>query len=707
MNASTTSGTRSMTTVSITLQHNLAVVTLDHAPVNALSRTVRRELLDAMRATAANPQVKAVVLACAGRTFVAGADIGEFSDRTGTAITDPDPNELIAAIEDGGKPVVAALFGTALGGGLELALGCHARVARTGTRLGLPEITLGVVPGAGGTQRLPRLVGVPLALEMISTGKLLDAEQALAAGLVNAVVAADDDLVARALDHAAALADAGALPRVREREVDTASLPEDFFAQARAKKSRNRAQAKARRAAIDCVEACVRQPFDTALAFERAQFVACNASPEAAALQHAFFARRAATKIADIGSATPRRSVESVGVVGGGTMGRGIAMAFASAGLPVALLEVNAAAQDAALAAIAAEYTRGVTAGRLAPDSAQACVARITGATDDAALQACDLVLEAVYENLAVKLDICRRLGKIARPGAIIATNTSTLDVDLLAAATGRAQDVVGLHFFSPANVMQLLEIVRGKASAPDVLATVMALAARLGKTPVVSRVCYGFIGNRMLEGYLRETEAMLLEGLSPRRIDAALEAFGMAMGPCRMMDLAGVDVCAKVVDERAREGKLPPDPTYRIVCRELAALGRFGQKTGSGFYRYEGRTAVDDNDALAEICARLAAQTGVARREAITEEEIVERCLLPLINEGAHILDEGIAAREGDLDVVWLAGYGFPPERGGPMYYAATLGRNAIADRLKTYGQARGNAYGYWSPATSLVDAP
>jgi 3-hydroxyacyl-CoA dehydrogenase len=699
--------TSAMTTVSITLHHDLAVVTLDHPPVNALSRTARRELLDAVRAVSANREVKAVVLACAGRTFVAGADIGEFSDHAGSATSEPDPNALIAAIEDGGKPVVAALFGTVLGGGLELALGCHARVAQAGTRLGLPEITLGVVPGAGGTQRLPRLVGVPLALEMITTGKLLDANQARDTGLVDLVVAADDDLIARALEHAAALAQAHALPRVCERRVDTTGLPEDFFARARAEKTRNRAQAKARLAAIDCVEAAVHQPFDTALAFERAQFVACNASPQAAALQHAFFARRAATKIADVGTTTPRRTVATVGVVGGGTMGRGIAMAFASAGLPVVLLEVDTAAQEAALAAIAAEYTRGVTAGRLTPQSAEVCVARIAGATDDAALQACDLVLEAVYENLAVKLDVCRRLGKIARPGAIIATNTSTLDVDVLAAATGRAQDVVGLHFFSPANVMQLLEIVRGKATAPDVLATVIALAARLGKTPVVSGVCYGFIGNRMLEGYLRETETMLLEGLLPRRIDAALEAFGMAMGPCRMMDLAGVDVCAKVVDERAKEGKLPPDPAYRIVCRELAALGRFGQKTGSGFYRYEGRSAVDDNDALAQICARLAACMGVARRDTVTDEEIVERCLLPLINEGARILDEGIAAREGDLDVVWLAGYGFPPERGGPMYYAATLGRRAMAERLKAYGQARGNAYGYWTPATSLVHAP
>ncbi|QRX81790.1 3-hydroxyacyl-CoA dehydrogenase NAD-binding domain-containing protein [Glaciimonas sp. PAMC28666] len=689
--------------VSVTTQGEVAVVTIDHPPVNALSRSVRRQLLDALSAVCADRQVKAVVLACAGRTFVAGAEIGEFADRSGVLMTsEPDPNEVIAAIERCGKPVVAALFGHALGGGLELAMGCHARIARVGVRIGLPEVTLGVIPGAGGTQRLPRLVGVALGLEMIVTGKMLGAQEALAAGLIDALVLAEDDLIAQAVAYAEKLLASETWTLARDRQIDDSEPTKRLFAMVRTEKPRNRAQTRARSAAIDAVEKALTLPFDEALRFEREQFVACNASPEAAALQHAFFAQRAATKIDGVSGATMRRPLASVGVVGGGTMGRGIAMAFANAGFPVILLEVSAIARDAALTGISAEYERAVKANRIDAKTALSCIKRVTGALNDAALATCDLVLEAVYENLDVKLAVCRRLGQIAKPGAIIATNTSTLDVDALAAATGRPQDVVGLHFFSPANVMKLLEIVRGKATLPDVLATVMALASRLGKVPVVSGVCYGFIGNRMLEGYLRETEAMLLEGLTPRRIDTALEQFGMAMGPCRMMDLAGVDVCAKVVDERGKEGKLPPDQTYRIVCRELAALGRFGQKSGSGFYRYDGRTARDD--AVTDIFTRLATQAGINRRDDITDEEIVERCLLPLMNEGAHILDEGIAARRGDLDIVWLAGYGFPPERGGPMYYADTLGHQQVAERLGYYGRRSGNHFGYWTPAASLA---
>jgi 3-hydroxyacyl-CoA dehydrogenase len=692
--------------VSITHRHDVAVLTLDNPPVNALSRAVRSELLASLHAACADARVRAIVLTCAGRTFIAGADIGEFADRSGTLMTtDPDPNTLIEAIDNASKPVVAALFGSVLGGGLELALGCHARVARAGTRLGLPEVTLGVVPGAGGTQRLPRLVGIPLALKMITTGMSLDADAALDAGLIDALVARQDDLLAQAIEYALSLADAGKLPRVRDRQVEADANTDALFAQERNAPTRQRGQALARSAAIDCVEAVVKQSFDAALAFERAHFVACNASPQAAALQHAFFARRAATRIAGVDSDTTRRNVQSVGILGGGTMGRGIAMAFANAGLPVSLLEVDERSRDAALTAIAGEYARGVKAGRLDQARADACVALITGYTDDLPLRQCDLVLEAVYENLDIKLDVCERLGRIARPGAIIATNTSTLDVDLLAAATGRPEDVVGLHFFSPANIMKLLEVVRGKATTPEVLASMMALAGRIGKVSVVSGVCYGFIGNRMLEGYLREAEAMLLEGLTPRRIDSALESFGMAMGPCRMMDLAGVDVCAKVVAERGKEGKLPADPLYRIVCRELSALGRFGQKTRSGFYRYEDRAALDD-PAVTAICAQLAERHGVtppANPVEIGDDEIVERCLLPLINEGAQILDEGIAARQSDLDVVWLEGYGFPAERGGPMHYADSLGRASLPARLQAYAKQRGNAYGYWTPAASL----
>ncbi|MGH8436100.1 MAG: 3-hydroxyacyl-CoA dehydrogenase NAD-binding domain-containing protein [Pseudomonas sp.] len=424
--------------------------------------------------------------------------------------------------------------------------------------------------------------------------------------------------------------------------------------------------------------------------------------PQARALQHAFFAERSTAKLKDADGVAPR-AIERVGVVGGGTMGRGIAMSFANAGIPVRLMEVSEVKARAAVEAIQSEYARQVQRGRLEASEAANRSARVRPVAGAADLADCDLVIEAVYEDLRVKLETCRRLGAICRPDAILASNTSTLDINRLAQASGRPASFVGLHFFSPANIMRLVEVIRGEHTSPETLVTAVALVRRIAKVPVVSGVCWGFIGNRMLEPYLREVEALLLEGAAPSQIDHALEQFGMAMGPCRMMDLAGVDVVAKVVEERAKEGKLPEDSSYRIVSRQLASIGRYGQKSGEGFYRYEGRDVVDNVDARS-LVQSLAARYGVKQRQDISSEEILERCMLPLINEGHRILEEGIASQPSDIDVVWLTGYGFPQALGGPMYYGDRLGSAHLLERLSHYGKSRGNAWNYWTPAAALA---
>ncbi|HEV2649879.1 MAG TPA: 3-hydroxyacyl-CoA dehydrogenase NAD-binding domain-containing protein [Rhizomicrobium sp.] len=680
----------------------IALLVLNAPPVNALSAQVRAALFDALEAVGRDPEVSGVVIAGEGRCFCAGADVSEFQGGNAHGISaGRDPAELTALMDAFAKPVVAALHGAVLGGGLELALGCHYRVAAPETRLGLPEISLGVLPGAGGTQRLPRLVGPARAAEMILTGDAVNAAAALEMGLIDGVI--DADLIAGAIRYVESVVDGDKpLPRARDRQIDASDIPADFFERARTSvKSRNVPKQTIARI-VDCVEAAVRLPFDAGIKFEREQFEACNASLEAAALQHGFFARRKAATIPGLSIASTTRRIEQVAVIGGGTMGRGIALSFAGAGFPVTLVETTTDRADAALEAIRVECERMAKSGRLSVEQAGKVVALITPKIALADLASCDLVVEAVFEDLALKRTLAAQLGALCKPDAIIASNTSTLDVDILARASGRPADFVGMHFFSPAHIMRLLEVVRGEATAPDVLATVLAVARKLGKDPVVSGVCYGFIGNRMLEPYLRETEALLLEGATPSQIDGALEAFGMAMGPCRMMDLAGVDVVAKVVIERGKEGGLPDDPRYRIVCRALNDVGRHGQKSSAGFYRYDGRKAVDDGEAV-RIIAELASEQGVSRRNRIEDAEIVERCLLPLINEGFCIIGEGIAYRESDIDVVWLSGYGFPALRGGPMFYAHTVGTSWVRQRLLDYGRALGNAFGYWTPAASL----
>lgn len=681
---------------------NIAIITMSLPPMNVLSAANRAGLHEAITAARIDPQIAGIIVVGAGRCFSAGADIVEF-ESMGEAVLSCEHNliEVCGLLDACEKPVVAAIHSFALGGGLELALSCNYRVAAPGSQLGLPEITLGILPGAGGTQRAPRLVGVEKAFQMIGSGIPVNTKTALELGLIDAEI--EGELIPGAIAFLDGIIAKGGKPRrISEITISESAVPEGFFAKVRAAGTRKKALIFATQRIIDCIEAAATSSFDEGMGTEREQFLACFRSSEAASLQHAFFAQREAAKVPDVPAGTKERPVKTAGVVGGGTMGRGITISLLSAGYPVTLLETDAARADAAAAAIRAEFEKLASNGKMKPDQAAASAAQLTTTIKDTDLSNCDLVIEAVFEDLEVKKAVSAQLGAVCRPGAIIASNTSTLDVDLLAQASGRPRDFLGMHFFSPANVMKLLEVVRGKETAPDTLMSAMAVGRKLQKHTVISGVCYGFIGNRMLEPYLVESEAILLEGATPSQIDRALEAFGMAMGPCRMMDLAGVDVGARVVAEREKEGKLPHDPTYRIVCRALERLGRYGQKTGKGYYKYEGRNAVEDPEALA-LFTDLARRAGIARRDAIEDSEIVERCILPLINEGFKIVEEGIAYRSSDLDTVFLSGYGFPVERGGPMFYARTIGFGTVRDRLEYYAQSRGNEAGYWTPAVSL----
>lgn len=676
----------------------IGLVTIDNPPVNAISLGVTQGLIAALQAFENAPDLDALVLQCAGRTWVAGGDIAAFED---PAFTAAPYNSFLNRLEAQQRPVVAALHGTVLGGGLELAMACHHRVAAPGTRLGLPEVKIGLIPGSLGTQRLPRLVGAELALDMISSGRMVGLAQARNAGLVDTV--ADGDLRAAAIAAAQALAAAGQAPR-RASEQQPAPAAAGVLEAAELAAARKPGWPQLA-AAVRSVRAALQaRSFVEGEAVEAAEFGALVHAPSSKALRHLFFAEREATKIPGMAKDTPLRTVKKVGIVGAGTMGGGIAMNFANAGIATVVVEVADEALQRGLGLVRKNYEASAAKGRLTAEQVRQRMALLTGALDYAALADCDLVIEAVFENLALKQDVCAKLGAIAKPGAIIATNTSTLDVNVLAQATGRPGDVVGMHFFSPANVMRLLEVVRGDVTAPDVLATVMKLASTIGKVPVVAGVCYGFIGNRMAEVYMREAEFLIMEGAEPAQVDGAVEALGMAMGPCRMLDMAGVDVGAKTVIEYGKAGGLPPDPSYRALVQALFAAGRFGQKTGAGYYRYDGRTPVGD-PALTAIATELAVTHGIARRSAasIGNEEIVERLLYPLINEGLKILQEGIAYRPGDIDVVWVAGYGFPDYRGGPMWMADSIGLAPIAARLRHYAGLRGDAFGYWTPAALL----
>lgn len=654
---------------------DVAIVTIDNPPVNALSFHVREPLMQALAGLRDDPSVAAIVIACAGRTFVAGADITEF----GKPVQPPELRAIVATLETIAKPTIAAIHGTALGGGLELALGCHFRVADAGAKLGLPEVKLGLLPGGGGTVRLPRLVGAVKALKMIVSGSLIGAEEAHAAGLVDAVF--KGDLTTHAVNFAREIArKGGPFTRVRDRndgprETDLAAF--DAEAADLAKKARG---LEAPIACAQAVRNAVTLPFDEALAAERALFVELVASDQSRAQRHLFFAEREAAKIP--GKDIIKRRIARIGIIGAGTMGGGIAMAFANGGYSVTLLETSQEALQRGLGTIDKNYAVSVTRGSLTEDAKRQRLAQFTGSTNYADLADCDLIVEAVFEDMAVKKEVFGKLDAVAKPGAILATNTSYLDINEIAASTSRPQDVLGLHFFSPANVMKLLEIVRAERTAPDALATVVGLARRIGKVAVVVGVCHGFVGNRMLAARGAESEALLLEGATPRQIDQAFTDFGWPMGPFQMGDLAGLDIGWR---NRKARGQTA------VIADTLCEQGRFGQKTGRGFYLYEAgaRTPVPDPQVEAMIRDK-AAEKGIVPR-AIGAEEIIERTLYPLVNEGAKILEEGIATRASDIDVVWANGYGFPVGKGGPMFWAGLEGPAKLIERLDHWHQRTG----------------
>ena len=677
--------------VTVSRQGGIAVVTIDNPPVNAMSASVRKPFHDAIAALTADRAVAAVVIACAGRTFVAGADIREF----GKPPERPHLPDLIAALENAGKPTVAAIHGAAFGGGLELALGCSWRVALVSAKLGLPEVKLGLLPGAGGTARLPRLVGASKALRMIVSGEPVAASQALADGLVDEVF--DADLLANAIafaDQATVAEEPARRVRDREEKLFQARADLDGFDAEVAALLKKVRGLDAPGVCAEAVRNALTLPFDDALAAERAAFLALLASDQSRAQRHLFFAEREAVKIPRIGPDIIPRALRSAGVVGAGTMGGGIAMALAAGGVPVAIVEANEEALARGMARIRANCDASVARGALAPDERDRRLALMTPTIRYEALGEADLVIEAAFEDIAVKRAIFTRLDEIAKPGAVLATNTSYLDVDAIAAATGRPADVLGLHFFSPANVMKLLEIVRGNKTAPDVLATALALAKRIGKVPVVVGVCPGFVGNRMLAARSAELENLLLEGATPSTIDAAFVEFGFPIGPFAMADLAGLDIGWA---NRKAHGRAA------VIADALCELGRFGQKTGRGYYRYaEGARAGAVDPEVETLVAAKSAQAGSARRQ-IEPGEILERTLHPMINEAATILAEGIASRASDIDVVWVHGYGFPIGKGGPMFWADMEGLTRIVERLDHWREATGR--GTFSVAPLLRD--
>jgi 3-hydroxyacyl-CoA dehydrogenase len=657
-------------TVTITRDGEIAIISIDNPPVNALGFGVRQPLQKALETLAGDASVAGIVLACAGRTFVAGADITEF----GKPMQRPELRDIIETLEAIRKPTVAAIHGTALGGGLELALGCHFRIADKGAKLGLPEVKLGLLPGAGGTIRLPRLVGPAKALKMIVSGAPIPADAALASALVDAI--SESNLLANAVAFArdkAASGVASAPVRDRGAQIVGADLAAfDAEAAELAKKTRG---LEAPLACAQSVRNAITLSFDEALAAERELFTKLVSGDQSRAQRHLFFAEREATKVPGVGKEVAPREIRRAGIIGAGTMGGGIAMAFVNGGIPVTLLEMNREALDRGLAMIEKNYAISVSRGSLTEDVKARRMALFTPTTDYADLAECDLIIEAVFEDMAVKREVFSKLDAIAKPTAILATNTSYLDVNEIAGSTSRPQDVLGLHFFSPANVMKLLEIVRGSGTAPDVLATALSVAKRIGKVPVVVGVCHGFVGNRMLSARSDDAENLLLEGASPAEIDKVFTGFGWPMGPFQMYDLAGLDIGWR---NRKARGQLA------VIADRLCEQGRFGQKTGKGFYLYENgsRTPVPDPE-VAQLIEDSARERGVSRR-AVPAREIIERTLYPMVNEGTKILEEGIAVRASDIDIVWTNGYGFPVGKGGPMFWADLEGLPKIIERLE-----------------------
>lgn len=672
--------------VSLEIRNGVGLIWIDNPPVNALSQHVREGLAAAFPAVADDASVKAVILICRGRTFIAGADIREF----GKPRVPPHFSDIRILMEELGKPLIAAIHGTALGGGLETALACHYRFAHTRASLGLPEVKLGILPGGGGTQRLPRLVGVKKALEMITSGAPVTASEAARLGLVDTV--AENDLETEAIEFARRLVREGRkLRKVRDIDSHKKAIEDNpglfnDFRQTIARKTRG---FEAPEVCIQCVEAAVELPFDDGLKREAELFSRLVNGLQSKAQRHYFFAERTARKIPDVPSDTPQREIRSVGIIGAGTMGGGISMNFASLGIPVTIVEQTQDALDRGLAVVRKNYGRTAKRGGLTLEQVDENMSRYSPGTDLEALADCDLIIEAVFENLGLKKDVFGKLNRIAKEGAILASNTSGLDINEIAAATNRPEDVVGMHFFSPANIMKLVEVVRGEKTGRDVIATAMGISRTVGKVPVLVGVCHGFVGNRMLAQRRIQADKLVLEGALPWDVDRVLYEFGLPMGPFRMTDLAGLDI-----------GWQKETSTSSTLREYLCEHGRFGEKNGKGFYLYDAETrAATPDSEVEELIAAFSRKLGTKRRE-IADDEIRKRCLYPMVNEGARILEEGIALRASDIDVIWVNGYGWPVYTGGPMFWADHEGLNGI---VETYEEYRGRFGEGWEVAPLL----
>jgi 3-hydroxyacyl-CoA dehydrogenase len=681
------------------LRGNVAVITMDNPPVNGLGHATRLGIVNGLERAQADDAVKAIVITGAGKAFSGGADIKEFGSPK--ALAEPNLLSVILALEASSKPIVAAIHSVCMGGGLELALGCHYRVAAKGTQVALPEVKIGLIPGAGGTQRLPRVIGVENAMNMIVSGEPVKSEMlAMAPGQKLFDKLAEGDLMTEALAFAAEVADKRPLPLVRNLKVTHPSA--DAYVQF--VKNMVGGMSKNFPAPLKCVEAVagsLKLPFDAGMKLERELFTALMFTPESKALRHAFMAERATTKIPDVPADTPVREIKKVAVIGAGTMGGGIAMNFLNAGIPVVMLEMKQEALDKGVGIIKKNYDAQVKKGKLKQDKLDARMAMLGTTLNYADLKDADLVIEAVFEDLGVKETVFKTLDEVMKPGAILASNTSTLDVNKIAAFTKRPQDVIGMHFFSPANVMKLLEVIRGERTAKDVLATVMQIGKKIRKTTVVSGVCDGFIGNRMIEQYSRQAGFLLEEGATPAQVDKAMEKFGMAMGPFRMGDLAGNDVGWYIRKRRYLE---KPNLRYSKTADLLCEMGRFGQKTGAGWYDYvPGKRDAIPSPVVVEMIEKHRKELGITPRK-ISDDEIVHRLVYALVNEGAKIVEEGIAMRASDIDMVYLTGYGFPLHRGGPMNYADQVGLFNVVGAMKRFAANPHDDAEFWKPAPLLA---
>ncbi|MDB4987404.1 MAG: 3-hydroxyacyl-CoA dehydrogenase [Myxococcaceae bacterium] len=676
------------------LHGNVAVITLNNPPVNGLSHALRSAIVEGIDAAQRDGKAQAIVLIGSEAAFSGGADIKEFN--TPAAFAEPNLHTTISALESSTKPVIAAIGGACMGGGLELALGAHFRIALPAAQIALPEVKLGILPGAGGTQRLPRLVGVETALNMIVSGEIVPAAKLQGTQLFDEIV--EGDLLKAALAFASkVIGEKRPLKRVRDIKIDYPEI-EGFIGFARNTVGAMSKNYPAPLKCVDAVQASVRQSFDEGLKLEAKLFAELVQTDESKALRHAFFGERAASKISDVPADTKQRTIAKVGIIGAGTMGGGIAMNFLNAGIPVTIIEMKQEALDKGLGIIKKNYEGSLKKGKLKQEDLDKRLSLLSSSLTYEALKDADLIIEAVFEDMGVKQQVFSKLDQIAKPGAILASNTSTLDLNEIAGFTKRPEDVVGLHFFSPANVMRLLEVVRGAKTSKEVLATVMTLAKKIKKTAVVSGVCDGFIGNRMLHLYMSQGDKLVEEGASPYQVDKVLEKFGFAMGPFRVADLAGNDIGYAI-----RKARYAKNPALKVpnVGDKIAELGRFGQKTGSGYYKYEAgrRDALQDPEVL-KLVEETRAEKGLTPRK-IGDDEILQRCVFALVNEGARILEEGIAQRASDIDMVYLSGYGFPIFRGGPMLYADSVGLYSVVRACKRFLEQTGDKF--WEPAALL----